>query len=389
MAVVKIGEDHYKEAIQLSMYAFQYELTPEQLESRLEDLDSQTILGIFDDQQLAAKLHIRPFNIFQHGRKLAMAGVAGVSTYPEFRRLGYVKELMAASLRAMKEQGQTVSMLHPFSIDFYRKYGWELFTDYMRVTMNRSQLTIKNAGHGNGMIKRFAKGEYNKILNDVYETYTNQYSGMMQRTKTWWNKNIIKNQTAAVYYSNEGNPEGYILYSIEKNKMEVEEFIVLNQEARAELWQFICQHDSMIEKLEMNLNIDEPLLFTMHNPNVKIEKKPYFMARIVDVEQYMSHFPFIVDDNQKTTIHIDDSFAEWNNGIYEIESGKVKKVFNKSLDNTDLLLSMSINSLTALLFGYMSAETLWHIGKIKGEKKKVEQLDSLIPKQTTYFPDFF
>ncbi len=52
-----------------------------------------------------------------------MGGVAGVATYPEYRRSGYVKELLQHSLQTMKKDGYTVSMLHPFAVSFYRKYG--------------------------------------------------------------------------------------------------------------------------------------------------------------------------------------------------------------------------------------------------------------------------
>ncbi len=72
-----------------------------------------------------------------------MGGVAGVATYPEYRRSGYVKELLQHSLQTMKKDGYTVSMLHPFAVAFYRKYGWELCANLLVCHMTKSDLVMK------------------------------------------------------------------------------------------------------------------------------------------------------------------------------------------------------------------------------------------------------
>ena len=84
-----------------------------------------------------------------------MGGVAGVATYPEYRRSGYVKELLQHSLQTMKKDGYSVSMLHPFAVSFYRKYGWELCANRIVCQMTKSDLIIKK--QVNGTVKRFSK----------------------------------------------------------------------------------------------------------------------------------------------------------------------------------------------------------------------------------------
>ena len=59
-----------------------------------------------------------------------MGGIAGVATWPENRRQGHVSTLLKHALQEMKSKGQTLSFLHPFSIPFYRKFGWELYAEY-------------------------------------------------------------------------------------------------------------------------------------------------------------------------------------------------------------------------------------------------------------------
>ncbi|MBS4213970.1 GNAT family N-acetyltransferase [Neobacillus rhizophilus] len=74
----------------------------------------------------AAKLHIIPLSIYIKDAEWNMGGIAGAATYPEYRRTGYVKSFILESLKQMRDNVQIVSLLHPFDIGFYRKYGWEI-----------------------------------------------------------------------------------------------------------------------------------------------------------------------------------------------------------------------------------------------------------------------
>lgn len=386
MNVLKLKSDRFRDAIEMSMYAFQYQLTESEIEKKIVEMEENTLLGIIENEKLAAKLYIMPFQVVQQGKVLNMGGIAGVATYPEYRRRGYVKELLINSLMEMRQNGQTLSMLSPFYIDFYRKFGWELFSDYVHVSIEKPDLQfLQNTD--TGKVIRHQREEYSDNLHIIYEQYAFRHTGMLMRTKEWWTQSVLKDLIPAIYYSNEGKPEGYILYSVAKRKMVVEEFIVLTQEARIGLWNFICQHDSMVETVEMQLNSHEPLTYIFKNPNVKTEIKPYFMARIVDVEKYLNHYPFM-NVNDPIYLEVKDEYAPWNEGRYEINNSGAHKIGNSDSEQHDFL-KMSINSLTALLMGYRDVHTLTSVGKINGSTSTIKQLQQMIPKQYTFFPDFF
>lgn len=386
MKVVDVKQEFFKDAAELSMYAFQYELTKEELDERIKTLGIQTVLGIFDNEQLAAKLYILPFEIFQQEKILKMGGIAGVATYPEYRRNGFVKELLIESLKRMKEAGQIISMLSPFYIDFYRKFGWEVFADHQLITINKEDL-VYHRDKGEGSIKRFKKKEYHEDLHTVYEKYAKSRTGMLIRKRDWWQNEVLTNQTAAIFYSEAGVPEGYLLYRIENRKMIVHEFIALYSVARKELWKFICQHDSMLDKVEIKLAMDEPLTYILKNPRVKKEIVPYFMARIVDVEAYLKEYEFRTADFEQIKLKVEDEYAPWNSGIYTITPSGIQK--HDILVSDDDCLQLTINTLTALLLGYMKTKQLWEIEAIKGDCTLMRRLEAILPEQQTYFPDFF
>lgn len=104
MNVIQLKEDKFREALRLSEYAFQYKANEESVEQKITRMkESHQIYGIMEGEELAAKLHLIPFHTYIGKEKFKMGGVAGVATYPEFRRSGYVKELLQHSLQTMKK----------------------------------------------------------------------------------------------------------------------------------------------------------------------------------------------------------------------------------------------------------------------------------------------
>src|SRR5699024_11674372 len=90
---------------------------------REEEEARDEIYGYMVDEQLAGKVHIIPLSINVGGHSFNMGGISAVATWPEYRRRGIAKDLLQHSLRKMKENGQVISLLHPFLVGFYRTYG--------------------------------------------------------------------------------------------------------------------------------------------------------------------------------------------------------------------------------------------------------------------------
>ncbi|MHC2835934.1 GNAT family N-acetyltransferase [Bacillus sp. F9_6S_D1_P_5] len=386
MNVIRLKEDKFKEALRLSEYAFQYKVDEERLQQQLIKMkESHEIYGIMEGEDLAAKLHLIPFHIYIGKEKFKMGGVAGVATYPEYRRSGYVKELLQHSLQTMKKDGYTVSMLHPFAVAFYRKYGWELCADLLICHMTKSDLVMKK--HVNGTVKRFNKENHPEEVEKLYETFAARFSGMLVRDKKWWLQAVYDDLTLAVYYDENKTAAGYMLYKIENNKMTVEEFVPLHNEARNGLWNIICQHDSMIKELEMTVSENEPLLYTLQEPRVKAEIKPYFMGRIVDVEQFLKQYELNWNDvQQEVILHITDSFAQWNNVSVRLANHEITIMKEETIDKG---IKLDINALSTIMFGYKRPLQLNELEIISGSEAEIQAFEKIVPVREAFIYDFF
>ncbi len=385
MNVIRLKEDKFREALRLSEYAFQYKVEEERIQQQLTKMkESHEVYGIMKGNDLAAKLHLIPFHICIGKEKFKMGGVAGVATYPEYRRSGYVKELLQHSLQTMKKDGYTVSMLHPFAVTFYRKYGWELCANLLVCHLTKSDLVMKK--QVNGTVKRFNKENHPEEVEKLYETFAERFSGMLVRNEKWWLQAVYEDLTLAIYYDENKTAAGYMLYKIEKSKMTVEEFVPLHNEARNGLWNFICQHDSMIKELEMTVSENEQLLYTLQEPRVKTEIKPYFMGRIVDVEQFLKQYELNWNNvQQELILHITDSFAPWNNVSVRLANYEIT-IIEELMDKG---IKLDINALSTILLGYKRPLELNELELISGREEEIQAFEKIVPVRDAFIYDFF
>lgn len=390
-----LHQDELEDSFALSEFAFQYELTADEKAERMSWTDPNQTWGYFTDGKLAAKVYIYPFHTWLNGQRFAMGGIAGVATWPEYRRNGMVGQLLSQALSVMRAEGQTISFLAPFKFEFYRKYGWETYVDYLKYEIPTDKLPKFQAAEGSS-IERVGKNW--EVLNPIYAAYAIQFNGMLERNAAWWHQKIFRNKkgTAAIYKNPQGEARGYIFYKVKDAVATIHELVFLDEEARRGLWKFVGDHDSMITKVEVKAPVDDQLPFLVHDPKFKQEKITYFSARIVDVEAFLAQYVFEArPDIEPIYLCISDKYAPWNQGVYCIQftlngvSAEVTKLAQGEQLDEDTVLSCTIQTLTALFIGYQKPSFMARIERLQGTKELVSRLEAALPQRTTYLADFF
>jgi len=389
--IVSMTLDHFDESMALSQFAFQYKRTP----AELEDIKYNFIhepgdrWAVLIDGQLAAQAVVLDLQTYIAGRPFHMGGVAGVATWPEYRRQGLVGKLLVHSLQEMKAKGQTLSFLAPFAFGFYRKFGWGTYTDIKTYTIQANQLPPRSSY--SGKIGRVTGYEH---VQNIYEAYASQYNGTLLRTKFWWERRISKRKPGQIarYTDAAGNGQGYIIYEVAKKELNIHEFVFLNEEARSALWSFIGQHDSMIDRVVMSAPVDDILTDLLPNPRITQEIVPYFMARIVDVEAFLNQYPFVAAGEETFYLQVTDVHAPWNDGSYTIhinKKGDASVSRDPQIFSQEDALHIEIGDLSTLMIGYRTTVQLSALNRIQGSKETMNRLHLRIPERTTYLPDFF
>ncbi|CAH0121487.1 MULTISPECIES: enhanced intracellular survival protein Eis [unclassified Paenibacillus] len=392
-----IQKEEFAECLKLSEFAFQFEFSDAEREQELSRFKPGGYWGYFVDNKLAAQMNIHEFETWIDGTAFPMGGIASVATWPQYRRKGLVAQLLQNALLAMMEKGMPLSFLNPFAYAFYRKFGWETYTEYIQYELEARQVVKMAPSPG---YVTLADQDW-RLLHSVYEPFSAGYNGMLKRTEWQWNRFVFQSKRkagmAAVYYNERHEARGYIIYQIKDSVCTVHEFVYLDEEARRGLWNFIADHDSMMEKLILTAPADDQLPFLLPNPRFKQDKIPYTMGRIVDVEAFVRGYPFRSESQpvraeERISLRIRDPLAPWNDGSFIVQfraNGRheVSKL-GEGQDAQDAL-SCDIQSLTAMLLGYKRPDTLFAVGRLQGAERVAAALNEAIPVRTTYITDFF
>ena len=90
--------------------------------ARLEsEKETEQHWGAFhEDGTLMAHIINNQFTYFLDGKTVAGGGIGAVSTLPEYRNTGAVREIFQRLLPAAYADGEVISTLYPFSHAFYR-----------------------------------------------------------------------------------------------------------------------------------------------------------------------------------------------------------------------------------------------------------------------------
>ncbi|MGL5616814.1 MAG: GNAT family N-acetyltransferase [Sarcina sp.] len=393
----RVGIEHLKQYNQLLRYVFQ--VTDQELQevgweekefirAKSPVLEKAEVFGWFDGEKLISQVAIYPMKVRIFNRTYDMGGVTGVGTYPEYANQGLMHKLLCQALKEMKDKNQSISYLYPYSIPYYRRKGWEIISDKIVYEINDYQLP-KN---------KQVSGEVQRVevesddVKEAYERFAYKTHGALIRDNLAWNEYWLWDSddiTAAVYYNEQGKPDGYVLYWISDEVFKIKDMIFINEEARSGLWNFISAHFSMITKVVGNTYTDEPLAFLLEDADIKETISPYFMARIVDLEQFIKEYPFKADTiKREWTFTLDDPLLSWNQGTFKLTiDDKGKGELTRTLEKTNDRIN--IQTMTTMLLGYKRPDYLYKIGRLSCSSETLTMLEDAIEHQSAYFSDYF
>lgn len=347
------------------------------------------VLGWFNDEdKLISTLSIYPCEVNIHGQIYKMGGLTGVGTYPEYAGLGLMTDLIKLALDKMRENGQYISYLYPYSIPYYRAKGWEIMSDHISFELKDTQLphAVDVVGH----IERC-----DVMHPDVIEIY-NQFSSithgtLIRRKMEWieyWRWENEEERIAAIYYDENDEPRGYLFYWIANDIFHIKEMIYLTQDAYHGLWNFVRAHFSMIDLLRGNTFTNEPLAFLLDDGQIEEKIEPYYMARIVDVRKFLELYPYD-DDIRPFHFVVTDPIAPWNNGVFGLQRGDTTDSVRIVSEPVGKPVELDIQTMSTLMMSYKSPSYLHKIGRLKTDAATLRLIEKLIPTEQPYFSDYF
>ncbi|WP_427110208.1 GNAT family N-acetyltransferase [Lysinibacillus xylanilyticus] len=397
----EIRLDEMAQSIDLLNYVFQMSMSILKdrrfVNAKSKQFNEGHAIGWFDGSHLVSQILSLPFEVNVHGRIYEMGGITAVGTYPEYSRHGLMESLIIESLERMRNEGLCISYLFPYSIPYYRKKGWEIMSDIVEFQIKDTQLPHYKGL--NGKIRRVDPKHEDVVA--IYASYAKKTHGVMVRNSIAWNEKFQEdfweekfidsdvNLQAAVYYDEDDMPQGYMFYRIMEENYYIDEIVYLQEEARKGLWNFVSAHSSMIYNVYGKTTGNEAVAFLLEDSEIIQKVSPYFMARIVDVKEFLLRYPFTGNDFM-LRLAVTDRIVAWNNGTFAItkQNGKVtvEKVSETQSENA---IQLTVQTLATMLLGYKRPSYLEKIERLQGNAIEIALLETVLPIGIPTFIDYF
>ena len=397
-SIRKLAAEHLDQYNGLLRYAFQ--VTEKTLletgwededikQSKFPVLERANVWGCFDGEALVSQFAAYPLEMNIHSVVYPIAFITSVSTYPEYSGMGLMSKLMKMSLDEMREKGQSLALLYPYSIPLYRKKGWEIVSDKMSFRIRDVQLP--KSRDTSGYVRRVSWE--NRDFVSLHAQFAGQTHGCLFRNNLAWDEYWRWDEddtTVAVYYREDGQPRGYMVYLIKDDIMYIKEMIYLDMDSKKGLWKYIGAHESMIDEVRGSNYFSEPIAFSLEDSDIKETIRPYIMGRIIDVEQFLKKYQFHPGMEGVFTLQIRDSFLEWNDRSFtmKVSGGKAELIEKAEEQDSRYGASMSIGTLTTLMLGYKRASNLAELEKIQADRETIQLLDRAFIYQKPYISDY-
>lgn len=338
---------------------------------------NENTIVIEKDKKIISSLQLNQYKIKLNNKVYDTSYIVGVSTLPEARGKGYMKDIMSYALNEIYKKGQLVSILMPIDFRLYRKFGYENCYDQIQYTINVDDL------------KNF------KIKDDFFEIYESNISyinkefnvnGNIVKDESYY-KNLIKeikSENGYIYANGNG---GYLVYFINKDEIFVREIYYEDIDYLKSMLKFLYNHNTQSKKIIIMAPINDSIRYVLDNPKTcDIKIKPFMMGRVINVFEFLNTLDIKYSEDISCTFSIKDEFIKENNSTFKISIKNSKmKVERIDFNGYNIL---DIKSFSQIAFSYSSLEELVFLNKLSLDEEAKRFLNSTFNKKINYINEY-
>jgi predicted acetyltransferase len=327
------------------------------------------------------------------GRDLPAWAISMVTVAPTHRRRGIARELLESELRTAVALGLPMAMLTVSESTIYQRFGFEPAAMASDLTISTQRAKFIGAVP-DGRVQFVDIEQARAQVDALYATARLASPGEMEVWPRRWDqifgiadeKDVSKRPRAARYDDVDGTTQGIVVYRMKENShdftghtAQVEYLIANTPDAYAALWRFLLELDLTSTVTASLRPIDEPLRWLVNDFRaVKVETYDHLWLRILDVPAALNAREFYAPLD--LVIEVTDNLGHAS-GRYHL--GSVVEPVETTPETTSAL-TLSVNELSAIYLGGVSATTLFKAGRIaEHQAGSVAQLDAAFTSPVT------
>lgn len=338
-----------------------------------------------EGEEIVSSLQLNQYKIRLNDKIYDTSYVVGVSTFPQVRGRGYMKNIMEFTLKELYKKNQLVSILMPIDYRLYRKYGYEHCYDQLEYIIDIEDLKQFEI---NG---RLHKANNLNIANlvDISKSFLASVNGNVERDEKYY-RNLfkeIKSEDGHVYIHENDGHQGYIIYFFNGDTMFVRELFYKNIDSLKSMLKFIYNHNTQCKKVTISAPINDKIRFILYNPKTcDIKIKPFMMGRIINLKGYLETLNIESDLEICVKVLVEDEFINENNGVFKIVLKDNKLKVDKVNEGYDA--HFNINTITQLAFSYIDIKEVLILTNEQVSDEVVELFSKVFKKKNNYINEY-
>jgi predicted acetyltransferase len=323
------------------------------------------------------------------GRDLPAWAISMVTVAPTHRRRGIARELLESELRTAVAMGLPMAMLTVSESTIYHRFGFApaaLAADY---TVNTQRARFSGTVP-DGRVQLLDIEKARQLVDELYLTARLASPGEIEVWPRRWSqvfgiadeKDASKRPRAAVYEDAQGTTQGVVVYRMKEkghnfsgHTAEVEYLLANTPDAYAALWRFLLELDLTDTVVARLRSADEPLRWLVNDFRaVTVETYDHLWLRILDVPAALNARELYAPLDLVIEVTDLQGHAAGRYHLGEVTT-RVE---------TAPALTLSVNELSAIYLGGVSATTLHRAGRItEHDAGAVSQLDAALRSPVT------
>ena len=344
------------------------------------------VLGAFENGRLIAGVEIFDFRVNYCGSFLNSVIVSGVCSQPEYRRMGGIREIMKKIGETALENDWTFGFLHPFSIEYYEKFGYANLNRMFAIKVPFENL--KHIPRNTDVV--LYTGEQFEELSALHAKCALRENLMTLREEKKHFCDTPLEDADYTYFRRDKNgvADGYVRFTVKRpDVLNVEELFALTPEAVYGLIGFLRNYDGIVRNVSVRKQYQGSDFACIADriDNVTYEYDGGAAGRIYNMQKLLECNVYPEKHGRFRILSIDE--FDLNNGIFEVEYQNGKATVTRKTDGDyDISLTASAAARLMLAGEGHTAQTAVYIDGVE-IKGNADDFFRAFPYRPTRFAD--
>lgn len=339
-------------------------------------------VGVADGDEVVAAARFWDFEQWWSGRRVPVAGVAGVVVSPEYRGRGVGSKLMRGLLQRAADKGFPLTALYPATTVIYRHLGYEFGGGRYRFSFPAADL--RELGGKEVAVRRAGPQDAERVLELVRQSHERRRtSGPLV-----WPLNEVTE-----WLADEDNfaylaEDGFVVYNWSGSDLCVDELVAGSEATARALWATVGSGSSIARTVQAYISPNDPVHLLVEHEAEKEVQHQRWMVRLLDAPAAIAARGYAPGAALEVDLRVEDPDVPANSGDWHLSIADGAGELTSTQASGDVL-QLGPRGLAALYAGTPLA-TLRGSGLASGGATTADAtLDAAFASATPYMLDYF